>query len=450
MIQESDGTPPKQAWGSKLGFILATAGAAVGLGNIQRFPYVAAQNGGGWFVLLYLAAVVVVGIPMVLVEFSIGRASRRSPLAAFSFLSGHRSWGLVGLLGTLTAFSILTYYVVAAGWSLGFAVASFSGQVTTLSQFSADPSRVISYTFIVQLLAALVVGRGLNKGIERFSTWAMPVLLVLLILLAVRSCMLEGAWQGITYYLKPDPAALSIQSVLAALSQAFFSLCVGEAVLITYGSFAKKSENLVASALYIALFDTVVAIVAGLVVFPALFTFGQKPDHGVAMLFDTLPGVFSQMPFGQLVGGSFFLMLAFAGLTTCVALLEIPALCLHQLLGWPKKRLIWVLSVVSFLASIPAALSMGANPSLSELRLGSIPAVGYYALMDYLWGGIAMVITGLLTVLFCGWVWTPERALKELAHGCPGVKRLAWIWQPAIKWVVPLLIVTILAAFIWG
>lgn len=434
-------------WKSKIGFILATSGAAIGLGNIQRFPYIAAQNGGAAFLLLYLGCVLALGLPLMLVEFAIGRAAGSNPISAMLFLGGGRKrWGFVGALGVLTAFSILTYYVAAGGWTLGYAISCFQGRYPSLDEFASSPTQVISYTLVMLVITTLVVSRGLNKGIEVFSKIAMPVLVCLLLILVFRSLTLEGAWQGVTYYLLPDFSKITPQAMIAALSQAFFSLCIGEAVLITYGSFAPKKENLPLSVLYICSFDTLVAFLAGLIIFPALFSSGGSTQQGVSLIYNVLPTIFSQMSFGPLIGGGFFLMLAFAALTTCVALLEIPAHCLSDFFGWPKKRVIWVLSFVAFLGSVPAALSQGSSKWLSQLKVFSINATGYYEIMDYAWGGVAMVISGLLTTVFCSWVWGSNQASKELIIGSPSFRLIAPIWSFHIKWIAPILILVILAS----
>lgn len=436
-------------WQSRIGFILATSGAAIGLGNIQRFPYMAAQNGGAAFLLLYLFCVVVIGLPLILVEFSIGRASGKNPVHAFMLPGKSKWWGSVGALGVLTAFLILTYYMVATGWTFGFAAMTLLSQPPVLNEFASEPARVLIFTLIIHIATTLIVSRGLNKGIEKFSKWIMPLLLILLLFLIGRAFTLEGASKGISYYLTPDFTKLNGGSFISALSQAFFSLCVGEAVLITYGGYTSKQENLVASASYIALFDTAIAFLAGLLIFPALFAFGEDPNQGVSLIYNVMPKIFLSMPFGNLLGAIFFLILSFAGLTTCVALLEIPASCVSQLFNWPKKKSVWMLSFISFCACIPAAFSQGASKWLSDLTIWHIPAKGYYELMDYLWGGLAMVVTGLLTTLFVGWQWGTTAAINEINLGSPQFSRFSSLWGFHIKWIAPLLIVAILFSLIF-
>lgn len=435
-------------WGSSLGFILATSGAAVGLGNIQRFPYIVTEAGGAGFVFIYLLCVALIGLPLILVEFAIGRHTQRNPVCAIERLKPGTKWKWVGGLGILTAFCILSYYSVVAGWTIGYVMQMARGSYVDIHEFSADPVRVIGCMGIFMLIVMYVVSKGIHKGIERWSKILMPILAVLLIGLIVRSLTLPGAMEGVHYYLKPDFSAVSGRSVLLALGQAFFSLCVGEAVLVTYGSYAPKKENLIRSATSIAIFDTMVALLAGLVIFPALFAFGKDPQQGVGLTFAVLPQVFLEMPGGQIFGALFFVLLAFAALTTGIALLEIPVIYLIDSKRWPRRRAVWVIGGLALLLGIPSALSHGASPFLTNLSFGIVNFDGFYNIMDFAWGNLAMVITGGMMAIFAGWIWGAKNAADELAQGS-NFSALRPMWIAIIKYLAPLAVLVIfLSVFI--
>ncbi|MBP9841872.1 MAG: sodium-dependent transporter [Simkaniaceae bacterium] len=407
-------------WGSSLGFILASSGAAVGLGNIQRFPYITAEHGGAAFILLYLACVVLLALPLMLVEFAIGRHTQRNPVCAIEKIKPNSPWKWVGVLGIFTAFFILSYYSVMGGWTI-----SYIFDAKTPSSLNT-----ITYMALFLTLCAAIVSQGVHKGIERASKILMPLLLLILVILVVHSLMLEGSEVGLAYYLKPDFSELDAKAFLYALSQAFFSLCIGEAVLVTYGSYASKGENLLASAGYIALFDTVVAILAGLMIFPALFAFNVAPTSGITLTFEVLPKLFAVIPYGAVFNVLFFVLLGFAALTTGIALLEIPVIYLIDARGWKRMKATFSVVVCAFIVGLPSGLSMT-----------------FYAMMDFIWGGLAMIIGGGLLAIFTGWVWGAKNAAKELEHGAPRFASISKIWGVLIKFVAPLLIGAILLSF---
>lgn len=433
-------------WGSKLGFILATSGAAVGLGNIQRFPYITAQCGGAAFVILYLACILLLGIPLMLVEFSIGRSHQRNPVNAIEAIKPNSPWKFVGLLGVCTAFFILSYYIVVAGWCLGYSWQMLNGSPSPLAEFTANTPLVLFWVCVLQAVVVYIVKRGISNGIEFFSKIFMPMLVILMIFLAARSLSLPGSWEGVRFYLQPDFAKINSEVFLYALSQAFFSLCIGEAVLISYGSLAPKTENLVESACYIALFDTVVALLSGFIIFPALFSFAQPADQGAGLIFNVMPQIFQQIPMGNLLAFIFFVILSFAAITTCIALLEIPVMYLCEYHQWKRNKALFSVATASFLLSIPSILSHGAVDFLTQLSLPFVKVKGFYNLMDYIWGNLAMCITGLLTCIFAAWVWGGQQAASELKQGCEGFKRVQTLWIFQIKYVAPVVIVGILAS----
>ena len=437
-------------WGSKLGFILATSGAAVGLGNIQRFPYITAQNGGAAFVLIYLLCVVLLGLPLILVEFSIGRKTGKNPYDAIKELCPGSLWKFAGLLGIATAFFIQSYYVVVAGWTLAYSGMMLTGTSMPVEEYAKNPGSVIPFTLIFQLITCFIVMQGLKKGIERFSKILMPGLVFLLIILAARSLTLEGSMEGVRYYLNPDFSRITPQVVLFALCQAFFSLCIGEAVLVTYGSYTKKNDNLLSSAACISLFDTCIALLSGLIIFPALFAMGQEPNQGIGLIFNVMPEIFRQLPFGSFFGFCFFVILGFAALTTCIALMEIPSRFVMELTGWSRKKSVSLVGLLTFLISIPAALSKGANEWLSQISIETVNVSGFYEIMDFVWGSLAMVVGGLLLSVFVGWKWGTDKASEELSLGSPAFKKIAKLWGFHIRYIAPVVILIILTSLFMG
>ena len=431
-------------WGSKIGFILATSGAAVGLGNIQKFPYVTSQWGGGAFVLVYLLCVLFIGLPLILVEFSLGRSTRLNPKHAIESLCPSGVWKYFGLLSILTAFFILSYYIVIAGWTFAYALQMLSGSSLTIHDFSANTGYSLLASFLTLLTTSFIVSKGLKSGIETCSKVVMPILVLLLIGLSLHSLTYPNSIRGLEYFLKPDFSKLNFEAFMFALSQAFFSLCVGEAVLVTYGSYADKHDNLVSSALSIAMFDTLIALLAGFVIFPAVFSFQQTLDQDVGLIFDIMPKIFFQIPFGSLVGFSFFSILGFAAITTCVALLEIPTNYLIKEKTCSRKKAVMIVSFAAWLISLPSALSKGSHSFLSQLEISRFKIHGFYDLMDFLWGSLGMLVSGLGITVFVGWKWGVHAASKELSHGAPGFKRLIKFWGFHIKYVIPAIIFLIL------
>ena len=440
----------RDRWSSKIGFILATSGAAVGLGNIQKFPYITSQWGGGAFVLVYLLCVIIIGLPLILVEFSLGRFTRLNPKHAIESLCPHGVWKYFGLLSILTSFFILTYYIVISGWTFAYSLQMLSGKTLPIKSFAQSAMFCIPASAIILLTSMVIVSRGLKSGIERASKIFMPTLVLLLAALSVYTLNLKGANEGLKYFLWPDFSKINFEAFMFALSQAFFSLCVGEAVLVTYGSYADKKDNLISSAVGIAVFDTLNAILAGLVIFPAIFALNEPIEKDIGLIFDVMPKVFLQIPFGNILGFVFFVILCFAALTTCIALLEIPTNYLMKEMKINRKRAVQLVGTCAFILSIPSTLSKGANDFLSNIEIPSLKLYGFYDLMDFIWGSLAMVIGGLGITIFVSWVWGYKNAAKELEKGFKGFRRYGKIWGLHVKYVVPALILCILLRLIFG
>lgn len=313
-------------WGSRLGFILAASGSAVGLGNVWKFPYITGENGGGAFVLIYLVCILIVGLPIMLCEFTIGRRTNLNPVGAFSMLKPGTPWVLVGYMGVLAGFLILSFYGVVGGWTLAYVVKSITHVVDHFAspqeagmffgQFIANTGEILIYHTLFMALCMAIVYRGVHGGIERACDILMPTLVIMLFLLMIRALTLPGAYEGVKFYLYPDFNKISGNSVLLAMGQAFFSLSLGMGCLITYGSYLSPKENLTSCTFYVVLFDTMIALLVGMVIFPAVFAMGLEPEGGPSLVFNVLPAVFASMPFGTLVSIIFFALLTIAAITS--------------------------------------------------------------------------------------------------------------------------------------
>ncbi|MEE9220476.1 MAG: sodium-dependent transporter [candidate division NC10 bacterium] len=450
-MEPNTGNPRRETWGSRTAFVLAAAGSAIGLGNIWRFPYLTGQNGGAAFVLIYLFIVLLIGLPVMMAEVSLGRRTRRNPVGAFEGAAPNSAWRNVGVLGVITGFAILSYYSVVAGWTLAYTLKAVTGAFTHLTDpgktgrlfehFVGDSQSVLTYHALFMALTVAVVMGGVRRGIERWTFILMPILFLMLILLVLRSVTLEGAWQGIAFYLNPDFSKVTTATFLAALGQAFFSLSLGMGAMITYGSYLSQSEDVVVATAAVSFFDTVIALLAGLVIFPALFSVGgAEPTAGPKLVFVVLPAIFQRIPFGGLFGGVFFVLLAVAALTSAISLLEVCVAYMTDEKGWTRHKACFLAGGVAFILGIPAALSTGASTFLSSIPLLQM---GFLDLMDMLFGNVALTVGGFLLCVFVGWYWSPEEALAAVMEGS-AYPSLGRPWFLLIRYLCPLAIGTIL------
>lgn len=434
----------REHWGSRFGFVMAAAGSAIGLGNIWRFPYITGANGGGAFLLIYLGIVLVFGLSLALAEMVLGRTAQRNPVGAFRALGGHR-WALVGYLGVGTGFVILSFYIVVAGWTLAYIVQSAQGLLhsrdpavlgATFGRFVADPLQPIGYAALFMALTAWIVGGGIASGIERWNKLLMPALFVILIVLVIRALSLPGADAGLAFYLLPDFSKVSAQTFYDAISQVFFSLSIGMGTLLTYGSYLSRSEKLPSTALTVVALDTAAALLAGLLILPAVFAFGFDPSAGPGLTFITLPAVFASMPFGDVFAVLFFSLLTIAALTSAVSILEPMVAYFVDEHGYSRRRTVLLAAGVCFLLGVPASLSFGLWNGFTLF------GKNWFDLMDFLSNNILLPIGGLLTALFVGWVWKP--AVWHLSN--EGALRLRWapLWRLVLRFVAPLGILWIL------
>lgn len=444
----------REQWGSKFGFVMAAAGSAVGLGNIWRFPYLTGENGGAAFVLVYIVCVVLVAMPMLINEIALGRLTGKNPVGAMQKLAGKgglsKMWiALVGILPLIVTFVVLSYYSTIAGWTVGYIFTSLFSIKTSFSEFIANPNYVIPLGAFVILITASIVLGGVAGGIEKATKILMPMLFVLLIVVIFRSVTLPGASKGLEYYLIPNFSKINARVVLAALSQAFFSLGVGWGMMITYGSYLPKNQNIVSSSLWVGSMDTSIALLAGFMVFPAVFSFNQKPDEGVTLVFTVLANIFQQMPLGNIAGALFFLLLFFAAITSTISMLEAPSAYFMDQKKWSRKKAAWTVAIAAFLLGIPSALSTGAVEGLSVVQVNFLGVIktGVMDIFDYGFGSLMMMLVVLSTCIFTGWFMNTNDLVAEIEQGLPSFKTGSIlgiapykIWLVMIRFVCPIII----------
>ena len=432
-------------FGTRLGFNLAAAGSAVGLGNIWKFPYLAGQNGGAVFLVFYLGFVFTIGLSVMLAEFAIGRTTQRNPVGAFKALKGG-PWVAVGAMGVVTGFIILSFYSVVGGWTVAYAAKSATGLLATQDVkalgsafvgFIGDPVEPVVYHGLFMVPTIAIVARGVDIGIERACRILMPLLFLLLVVLCVRSLTLPGAGAGIAFFLEPNFSKISAELVTAALGQAFFSLSLGMGAMITYGSYLSRQVNLPGAALWVTTLDSVIAVMAGFLILPAVFAFGFDPGAGPGLTFITLPAVFSQIPGGAFFGILFFMLLAVAALTSAISLIEVVVAYLVDERGIPRPRAAIGAGFVIFLLGIPSSLSLGVWSSFT------VAGKSIFDIMDYLASNIMLPAGGVFIALFAGWVAFP-RLLDGSQGGIGDDFRWAGVWQGICRYVAPVAIAVIL------
>jgi NSS family neurotransmitter:Na+ symporter len=405
-----------------VGFILAAAGSAVGLGNIWRFPYLAGQNGGAVFLLLYLICIFTLCFPVMMGEIAIGRRAGTDAYGSYTLLGGKR-WGWLGIGGIIAGIFILSFYNVVAGWAFGYFIEIAFGNLLSEPDFEAFFSNYVNdisdnfwFSLVFMVMTALIVSRGVAKGIELANKIMMPLLYTILLSLIIYSLTLPNAMAGVKFYLIPDLSEIKAQTVFDALRQAFFSLSLGMGAIITYGSYVKKNQNVVKSAAVISLADTSVAFFSGLLIFPLVFSANMSPTEGPPLVFMVLPQIFNDMgPLaGRIVGGGFFLLLCFAALTSTVSLLEVPAAFLVDQRKLPRLPVVWGIALLIFVLGLPSMVSQGMFPALNKLS--------FYQNRDFLtfvsdMCDISLTIGGCLMCLFITFRWKMHNMNEELSMG---------------------------------
>ncbi len=442
----------REQWGSKVGFILAAAGSAIGLGNIWKFPYIAGVNGGAAFVFIYLISILLVGLPVLMAEILIGRTAHKDPVGAFKQLSnGSKFWTAVGGMGVLAGFFILSYYVVIAGWSLGYIIEAIKGVFFDFktpddagkyfNSLIGNVEWIVGYFFLFMALTMTFVLGGVQKGIEKGSKILMPVLFILMVILVVRGVTLDGAEKGISFLIHPDWSAVTPSTILLALGQAFFTLSLGMGAMMTYGSYLSDDDNITTASIEIVTLDTLIALFAGLAIFTAVFAYGQNPSAGAGLIFQTLQIVFSKMPGGYIFSIAFFILLSIAALTSAISLLEVITAYFVDEKGWSRKKAVLVFGGITFLLGLPSALSYNVMADVHFFGLT------FFDFIDFISSNILLPLGGLLIAVFVSYYWGIDKAAQHLKQGAEKFyEKYPWIeifWKFFVKFIAPVLILIV-------
>ncbi|MFC0875291.1 sodium-dependent transporter [Saccharicrinis sp. FJH2] len=437
------GKSPRDLFGSKLGVIAAAAGSAVGLGNIWKFPYEAGQNGGGAFLLVYIGFILAIGLPIMISEFVIGRKSRANAAGAFKKLAPGKPWFVVGWMGVAAAFMILAFYGVVAGWTLEYIkeaiTNSFDGQSTqqltdNFNAFMTNPVRPIIWQVIFMLLTGGIILGGVKNGIEKYTKILMPLLLIIIIVMGIKSLSLPGGGDGLKFLFSFQFDKINSSVLIEALGQAFFSLSLGMGAIITYGSYVDGRSNLTRTALQVTFVDTLIAVLAGVAIFPAVFAFGIEPSFGEGLVFVALPSIFEQMSGGYFWGILFFVLLAVAALTSTISLLEVIVAYLSEEFKIKRKTAtITGTIIVSFLGAL-CSLSLGAGSDIH------IFGQNFFGLLNFTASNVLLPLGGMLIALFLGWQIKRNDTYEELSNGGTIKLRLFRVFLVIIKFIAPIAI----------
>jgi len=429
-------------WSSKLMFILAAAGSAVGLGNIWRFPYLAGENGGGVFVLAYLVCIFLIGVPILAAEILLGRAGRQSPINSMRNLA-HQSgtssfWQLIGWMGALAGFMILSFYAVIAGWAMSYIVEMASGNFVgtdanrasqVFGEFTADAVSVVGWHILFMALTIYIAARGVGRGLETTVRYLMPALFVLLLMLVSYSALATGHFkEGLMFLFSPDLDAFSTDSLLVAMGQAFFTLSLGMGAIMAYGAYVPKDTSIIGTATTIALLDTSVALLSGMVIFPLVFANGLQPSEGPGLMFITLPIAFGQMPGGQIFGALFFVLVSFAAITSSISLMEPAVAWVVEKLAITRAKGAMLVGIIAWFVGLGSAFSFNIGADFTLLS-----GMTFFDTMDYLSNNILLPLGGMLIAIFAGWFLKDQIVEDELA----GDKAWSNLWRVITRFVAP-------------
>lgn len=450
--------PTREHWGSRFGFILAAAGSAIGLGNIWKFPYITYENGGGSFVLIYLACIALVGFPIMISEIIIGRRSQQSTVSGFLALSKNKWWALVGALGIASGFAILSFYSVVAGWTIyyfGECIGwSFGGFDETdlnahFGAFVSNGTLQVLFHSIFMGVTIGVVAMGVKGGIERIAKTLMPILMGILVLLCLNSMQTEGFGEAMRFLF--TPGEFTKDGALEALGHAFFTLSLGMGAMITYGSYMSKKDPIAGSAVLICILDTLIALMACVIMFSIIFSVEDKGQFtkSAAILFTTLPQLFYDLPFGNILSPIFYALVAMAALTSTISLLEVVTAFFIDQLNWHRVKAAITVGLVIYSIGILCALSNGANATLSSIQPLGDRSTGVFGLLDYLSANWMLPVGGLGIAIFVGWFLPSEASREELATE-KGPFRTYGLWQFLVRFVCPAAIAAILVAVVLG
>lgn len=434
-------------WSGRLAFILAAAGSAVGLGNVWKFPYIAGENGGGAFVLVYLLCIAVIGIPIMMSEVLLGRRGRKSPIKTMALLAkaegASRYWAWLGVMGVVAGVLILSYYSVIAGWALGYVVRAASGEFTGASAegiqtiFTAlvsEPEKLLGWHTLFMVMTMLVVVRGVSKGLEKAVLTLMPSLFLLLLVLLVYAVIKADFLSGLTFLFEPDFSKLSAAAILTAMGHAFFTLSLGMGAIMIYGSYLPDDVSIGKAVVTIAFLDTAVALIAGMIIFPIVFANGLEPGAGPGLVFQTLPLAFGHMSGGTLIGTMFFVMLVFAAWSSGISIIE-PAV------SWAQERFSWTRPLASLvLGGLTWFVGIGTVLSFNVWQDLTLFGKTFFDLLDYLTANVMLPLGGLLMVIFVGWVMKRQSSLDELQM------KEGWLygmWYFLVRFITPFAVIVV-------
>jgi neurotransmitter:Na+ symporter, NSS family len=434
-----------QQWTSKLGFILAAAGASIGLGAIWKFPYMAGNNGGGAFFLLFLLFTLIIGVPLLLAEFIIGRSTQKEAISAYKAIAPHSFWSFLGRLGIITSSIVLSFYSVVGGWIMIYLFYALTGKLwaqgndfgAVFGSTISNPYIAVGAQFLFLLCTIFIVSLGVQKGLELANKYMMPLLFILFIVLIIRSLTFEGAMQGVEFLLKPDFTAVTSQTLLDAMGQALFSLTVGASVMITYSSYLSKKESLTKSTTSIVSLTIIITLLAGLAIFPAIFAMGIEPAQGPDLLFIALPYIFANIPFGKVFFVFFLVAFFFATLTSAISMLEITVSSFSKNNTKKRPKMAIIIGLVVFIIGIPSALSFGV---LSEPVLFGKTV---FDLADFIASNVLLPIGAFFIALFAPLKLPKEVVQEELSIGTK--RPFLWIhtWYFLIRFIVPIAVILV-------
>ena len=439
---------------SRLGFILLSAGCAIGIGNVWKFPYMVGQFGGGAFVLVYIFFLIVMGVPVMTMEFALGRASQKSPAKIFNELEPKGSkwhwYGIVALIGNVI---LMMFYTTVSGWMLQYFVKTAKGDFVGLSadgvatefgNMLADPVTLLIYTTITIIIGFFINSIGVQKGLEKITKWMMIALLIIMVVLAINSMFLKGGAEGLKFYLVPDLGRMKdsgiVNVIVGAMNQSFFTLSLGIGSMAIFGSYLGKERTLMGESVNVAVLDTFVALTSGLIIFPACFAYNVQPDSGPSLIFITLPNIFNNLSGGRIWGSLFFVFMSFAALSTVLAVFENIIACTMDLTGWSRKKTCIIDGILMFFLSMPCILGFNVWSGFQPLGPGS----GVLDLEDFIVSNLILPIGSLIFIIFCvtryGWGW--DKFVAEANEG-KGLKVAKWM-RPYVTYVLPVMVLVIL------
>jgi neurotransmitter:Na+ symporter, NSS family len=435
---------PRDQFKSKIGFIMAAAGSAVGLGSIWKFPYVVGENGGGAYLLVYMLALIIIGIPIMIAEFVMGRRSGKNAVDAYSYYS--KKYKFVGVFSMLAPAVILSYYCVIGGWAIMYLYLTLTGKLVGLApegyseMFAAASSNMgMSGFFFVlfAVLSILVVIKGVSQGIEKVCNILMPGLFIIMLVLSIIGVLLPGGMEGVKWYLTPDFSVINGSTFVAAVGQVFFTMSLGMGIMVTYASYLKKDEDMPKAATITIIFDTIVSLLAGFAIFPAVFAFGLAPKSGPGLVFITLPNVFSQLPFGTLAAVAFYVLLIFAALPSAISLLEVPVAYAIEKYNMKRSKAAIVIGTIIIIVGIPTLLSFGPWSQVKVFGLN------FFDLYDHTASYIILPLIGLAGSLILTFTWDKKIVMDEVTNNGKVKFALKNVWYYSIKYLSPILLIIV-------